>query len=87
MTTRSLDPYRARLSDALRRISCGRESLSTLFPRSEAVDSPIVDGEPQIVRDLEFLAHEFEALVELVYRKATAREGIVIEFPVASAGI
>jgi hypothetical protein len=70
MTIRELGPYRARLTDAIKRIVHSIGVIGRIFSSAKAINGPIVDGHPQVVRDIEFVAQEVEALADTVARKA-----------------
>jgi hypothetical protein len=55
-----LSSFEPRASEALERIRLAADSLTALLADSDAIKGAVINGVPQLVRDLEFLANELE---------------------------
>lgn len=64
-----LEAYKPRAADALKRIYQSVEAIATLLQDATAIRGAIINGEPQLIRDLEFIADDIERLEDLARRK------------------
>ena len=69
MTTIPFETYKLRAADALRRIDRSVETIATLLLDAQAVRGAVINGEPQLIRDLEFAADDIERVEDLARRR------------------
>jgi hypothetical protein len=69
MTTIPFEAYKQRAADALRRIDRSVETIATLLLDARAVRGAVINGEPQLIRDLEFAADDIERVEDLARRR------------------
>ena len=55
-----LEAYKPRAADALKRIAQSVEAIASLLQDAPAIRGAIINGEPQLIRDLEFIADDIE---------------------------
>ena len=73
MTTMQLEPFKKRAADALRRIARSVEMITTLLKDGRTIAGAVISGEPQLIRDLEFVADDLERLEDLARRKVSKK--------------
>jgi hypothetical protein len=64
-----LEVYKPRAAEALKRIAQSVEVIATLLLDARAIRGAVINGEPQFIRDLEFVANDIERLEDLARRK------------------
>ena len=64
-----LEVYKPRAAEALKRITLSVEAIATLLLDARAIRGAMINGEPQFIRDLEFVADDLERIEDLARRK------------------